>query len=329
MQIINEAASALDDALRGITLTYPQLHQVPGTRAVFDSRFQDDTVPLIGGGGSGHDPAHWGYVGDGMLTAAVMGPMFTPPTAADIVATVKAATKQKRAFFIVKNFQSDVASFGAAASSLRSEGYDIGTCVVADDISVDTGSLIPRRRGVAGTVLVHKILGAAARRGANIAELRMLAAELMPEIKTIGFSFSGARMPGHDDYSFELPPNAVACGVGIHGEPGYRIEPYTSSELLARELLGKIRQSFHWHPGDPLAVFINSLGGTAVMEQMIFASDVQQLLQLEPVAIQWRKVGTFLTSSGMHGLSLSILRLSDPKWLDALQAEVHVAAWMN
>ncbi|WP_125571523.1 DhaKLM operon coactivator DhaQ [Lacticaseibacillus songhuajiangensis] len=329
MQIINEAASALDDAMQGIIMSYPHLRQVPGTRAVYDWRFKDDTVPLIGGGGSGHDPAHWGYVGDGMLTAAVMGPMFIPPTAADIVATVKTVTKQKRAFFIVKNFKADVASFGAAATTLRAEGYDIGTCVVADDISVDTGSLIPRRRGVAGTILVHKILGAAARHGADIPELRMLAAKLAPEIKTIGFSFSGAQMPGHDDYSFDLPANAVAYGVGIHGEPGYRVEPYTSSELLARELLGKIRQSFRWQAGDQLAVFINSLGGTAVMEQMIFASDVQQLLALEPVAVPWRKVGTFLTSSGMHGLSLSILRLSDPEWLEALREDVDVASWVN
>jgi dihydroxyacetone kinase len=327
MQIINETATALDDALHGITATYPYLQQVPGTRAVFDSRFQDETVPLIGGGGSGHDPAHWGFVGAGMLTAAVMGPMFIPPTAADIVATVKAVTKQRRAFFIVKNFAADVAAFATAASTLRAAGYDIGTCVVADDISVDTQSLSLRRRGVAGTILIHKILGAAARHGASIAELRMLAAQLAPEIKTIGFSFSGAQMPGHDDYSFELPPNAVAYGVGIHGEPGYRVEPYTSSELLARELVGKLRQSFRWQRGDQLAVFINSLGGTAVMEQMIFASDVEQLLALEPVSVAWRKVGTFLTSSGMHGLSLSILRLSDPAWAGALREDVDVASW--
>lgn len=329
MQIINEPQNALSQATQGIQWAYPNLTWVPNTFGCYDSNFQDDQIPLIAGGGSGHDPAHWGYVGPGMLTAAIMGTVFQPPTSQEIVKVTKQVTRQRRVFFIVKNFPADVSAFTAAQQQLQKEHWQTGLCIVADDISVDHESLKQRRRGVAGTILVHKILGAAAAQGASIAELTHIAAALVPNIHTIGVAASGARIPGQSTASFNLNPGEIYYGIGIHGEPGYRREPFQSSERLAQELISKLRLNFKWHADDHYAVFVNSLGGTTPMELMVFNNDVHELLTLAALTIDFNKVGTFLTANGMHGLSLTLLSLADPDWLTALNRPVKTPAWPN
>ena len=329
MQIINEPENALNQAIQGIQWAYPNLKWVPQTLGCYDRNFQDDQVPIIAGGGSGHDPAHWGYVGPGMLTAAIMGAVFQPPTPQEIIKVSKAVTRHHRVFFIVKNFPADVAAFTTAQQQLINEHWQVGLCIVADDISVDNASLKQRRRGVAGTILVHKILGAAAAQGASIEALTQLATTLVANIHTIGVAANGARIPGQTAASFTLKPGEIYYGVGIHGEPGYRRESFQSSELLAQELISKLRLNFKWHAGDHYAVFVNSLGGTTPMELMVFNNDVHELLKLAALEIDFNKVGTFLTSNGMHGLSLTLLKLSDPAWLTALQRPVTTAAWPN
>lgn len=329
MQLIDDPARTLDELAAGILWAHPQLGRVPETRGFYLKAQDPQLVPLIGGGGSGHDPAHWGYVGPGMLTAAVMGEMFIPPTAEEIVRVTKQVAVHKEAFFIVKNFAADVGEFNQAKTQLAAEGYAIGMIVVADDISVESTSLVKRKRGVAGTIFVHKILGAAAAEGADLATLTALATKLKTQIKTIGFSLSGSIIPGQEAASFDLPPQTVAYGVGIHGEPGYRTEPFQSAELLARELVAKLKQSFHWQAGDHYAMLVNSLGGTTVMENMVFNADVRELLSLEPLDVAFSRVGPYLTANGMHGLSLTLFHLQDPSWLAALERPVTVAAWHN
>lgn len=329
MQIINEPQNALNQAIQGIQRAYPNLQWVPGTLGCYDRNFRDDQVPLIAGGGSGHDPAHWGYVGTGMLSAAVMGQVFQPPTPQEIIKVTKQVTKNHEAFFIIKNFPADVAAFTTAEVQLTAEGWQVGHCIVADDISVDNASLKQRRRGVAGTVLIHKILGAAVARGTSIAELTDLSASLNDNIHTIGVAASGAQIPGQTATSFSLQPDEIYYGVGIHGEPGYRREPFQSSERLAQELVSKLRLNFRWHAGDHYAVMVNSLGGTTPLELMVFNNDVHELLDLDAVTVDFNKVGTFLTSNGMHGLSLTLLKLAHPSWLPALQKPVTTAAWPN
>lgn len=326
MQLIDSPDRVLDATGAGILWAYPQLARVPNTRGYYLKQRDENLVPLIAGGGSGHDPAHWGYVGAGMLTAAVMGEMFTPPTAAELVAVAKVVATQKRLFFIAKNFVADVASFTQAKATLEADGYTVGMCVVADDISVSP-SLTQRKRGVAGTILVHKILGAAAAAGADVATLSRLAERLLPNVKTIGFSLSGAVVPGQEAQTFTLEKGTVAYGVGIHGEPGYRTERFVSAELLARELTTKLRQAFRWQAGEDYAVLVNSLGGTTVMENFGFNRDVRELLALEPMHVAFNKVGNLLSANGMHGLSLTLLRLADPAWLEALNRPVATPAW--
>lgn len=327
MQILNDSIRALTEMRDGITWAYPTLTAVPGTHGFIDSTFVDTTVPIFSGGGSGHDPAHWGYVGKGMLTGGIMGDFFMPPTAAEIVRVIRTATHQRRAFLIVKNFVQDVKEFTAAAKELRQDGWDIGTAIVRDDVSVTGPDHQQRRRGVAGTILVHKMVGAAAAQGTSVAGLKTLADKLLPELKTIGFSSSGAYIPGHENPSFNLPEDTISYGVGIHGEPGYHEETFRSSELLANELVDKLRINFHWQAGDHFAVLVNSLGGTTTMETLVFANDIRQLLALGNVQVDFVKAGNFLSANGMHGLSLSLLRLADAAWLPLLQAPVQTPSW--
>lgn len=282
MQILNDSIRALTEMRDGITWAYPTLTAVPGTHGFIDSTFVDTTVPIFSGGGSGHDPAHWGYVGKGMLTGGIMGDFFMPPTAAEIV---------------------------------------------RDDVSVTGPDHQQRRRGVAGTILVHKMVGAAAAQGTSVAGLKTLADKLLPKLKTIGFSSSGAYIPGHENPSFNLPEDTISYGVGIHGEPGYHEETFRSSELLANELVDKLRINFHWQAGDHFAVLVNSLGGTTTMETLVFANDIRQLLALGNVQVDFVKAGNFLSANGMHGLSLSLLRLADAAWLPLLQAPVQTPSW--
>ncbi|WP_263848856.1 dihydroxyacetone kinase subunit DhaK [Lacticaseibacillus thailandensis] len=221
----------------------------------------------------------------------------------------------------------DVTQFTAARDELRQAGWHVGMAIVRDDVSVAGTDFQQRRRGVAGTVLVHKIIGAAAAQGMSVDKLQRLADQLLPEIKTIGFSSSGAVIPGHSNPSFKLPENTISYGVGIHGEPGYHEEPFQSSEMLAHELVNKLQINFHWRADDHFAVLVDSLGGTTAMETLVFANDVRQLLSLAGVHVDFAKVGTFLSSNGMHGLSLSLLHLVDPSWLQLLQAPVQTPSW--
>lgn len=327
MNIINQRGTLLTDMMAGIEQAYPQLKRSGHTRGFSDRAFHDQHIALVSGGGSGHEPADWGFVGDGMLTGAIMGEVFTPPTAEEIVAFVNQITGRKQVFFIVKNFAADVASFTVAKQKLTAAGWKVGMCIVADDVSVNNVSLEKRRRGVAGTVLVSKILGEAVRNQATLTELNDLAEQLLPEIKTIGVAFSGSYIPGSAQQTFYLADDEIFYGAGIHGEPGYRKEKFQSSELLADELVKKLKLNFRWQDGEQYAVLLNSLGGITTMESMIFNNDVLQLLGLDDLAIAFDKVGTFMAANGMRGLSLTLLRVRTESWLTALNAPVNTPAW--
>lgn len=318
MRLTNTHDISLENTIQGIKLAYPALKQVSGIFGFIDRNFNDEHIPLVSGGGAGHDPAHWGFVGSGMLSASITGELFEPPTPEEIITVTKKTTKLKKAFYIVKNFPKDVAAFTQAKVTLEDKGWQIGMVIVRDDVSVDS-SFEKRRRGVAGTVLIHKILGYYAQKGSNIDTLEMIGQHLTENLKTIGVAFSGD--------NFNLKDNEIYYGIGIHGEPGYRKEEFKSSELLARELIAKLRLNFQWYKGDTFVVLINSLGGTTPIENLIFNNDVCSLLALDNINIAFDKVGTFLSSYGINGISLSLLKVKDADWLHALQAPVNVPAW--
>ncbi|MBJ8030193.1 DhaKLM operon coactivator DhaQ [Bacillus cereus group sp. N21] len=330
-KIMNDAQNIVQDMLHGFyfehndRISYNREHNIIYQKDLAEIR-QD--VVIISGGGSGHEPADVGYVGKGMLSAAVNGEIFTPPTPEQIVAAVRSVPKDKGVLFIIKNFQADVENFLTAESLVKEEGRLVDHVIVNDDVSIeDDASFNKRRRGVAGTVFVHKILGAAALEGYSLQQLTDISHSVIQNLHTLGVALSPATDPIQGKASFTLQDNEVFYGVGIHGEKGYRKEVLSSSEKLAIELMNKLKSIYRWKKGDKFAILINGLGATPLMEQYIFANDIRRLCELEGLDIRFVKVGTHLTSLDMQGTSLSLLKIEDPLWEKWLKADVEVASW--
>lgn len=328
MKLYNTKETILDDTKRGIALVAPHLKEVGHGVGYLNKKFNDQTIPVISGGGAGHEPSDFGFVGENLLTACVTGQLFTPPTADEIVAVTKEVTQQKKAFFIVKNFPEDVAAFEKAFEMLSNEGWQIASCLVADDISVDNKSLKKYRRGLAGTVLVEKIIGTLAQRGASLESLEKVGKELCKQIFTIGLAFSDSILTKSHAKDLTLGKDDIYYGVGIHGEAGYRKETWKPSELMAREIVNKMRLNFKKYKKEGVALLVNNLGKLSPMEELIFTADVSELLELEGLRVDFIKTGSFMTSHDMSGVSVSLLLLQE-EWLDCLQAPSTAYSWPN
>ncbi|HEP1805320.1 TPA: DhaKLM operon coactivator DhaQ [Streptococcus suis] len=326
--IRNRQATIIEDYLDGFCRTNPKVKKVKGLPIVLQKVQDDHLVPIISGGGSGHEPAHIGFVGKGMLTAAVYGEIFTPPTAEEVLAAIRAVDKGKGVFLIVKNFEADLASFGKAIEMARKEGIEVKYIVSHDDISVDTkDNFRMRHRGLAGTILLHKVLGAAAQAGYDLVDLEQLGLSLATEIATIGFATKSACLPDASQPLFDLADGEISYGIGIHGEEGYRTVTYESSEQLANEIVNKLKLKFRWKEGEEYVLLVNNLGKLSELEQGIFLNDLYQFLELEGLKLPYIKTGKFMTSLDMEGISVTLCRIKDPVWLDFLQAPTEAAAW--
>lgn len=327
-KIINQAEHVVDDMLKGLAFMHQDLvERLEGYDVIVRKARQEGQVGLISGGGSGHEPSHAGFVGEGMLAAAVCGAVFTSPTPDQILAAIKAADTGSGVFMVIKNYSGDIMNFEMAQELAEMEGIEVASVVVDDDIAVENSLYTQGRRGVAGTILVHKILGQAAAAGHSLAAIKELADRLVPQIKTIGLALSGATVPEVGTPGFVLAEDEFEYGVGIHGEPGYRKEKLQPSYKLAEELVDKLAESFEMAAGQRYGVLINGLGATPLMEQYVFANDVAQLLTAKGVHVDYTKIGNYMTSIDMAGLSLTLIHLTEDEWLDALKAPVQVAAW--
>lgn len=330
-KIINDAQHVVRDMLAGFCfehkerIIYETEHDIVYRRDLKEMR---EDVVIISGGGSGHEPAHYGYVGKGMLSITVNGQIFTPPTTEQIVAAIRMVDKNKSVLLIIKNFKADLDSFLMAESIAKKEGWTVDHVIVSDDVSIeDDDSFNKRKRGVAGTVFVHKILGAAAREGYSLNQLTEIGQSVVSHLHTLGVAFSPVNHPDQERSSFILQDNEVFYGIGIHGEIGYRKEVFHSSEILAIELMNKLKSIYRWKKGEQFAILVNGLGATPLMEQYIFTNDIRRLCELEDLDIRFVKVGNHLTSLDMKGISLSLLKINDPDWEKWLKAEVEVANW--
>ena len=328
MKLYNSEKNILNDTQRGIALLLPHLKSIAGTRGYVDRNFTDSYIPIISGSGAGHEPSDWGFVGTGILTASVTGELFIPPTAEEIVKVARKVTNKKRAFFIIKNFPADVANFTNAIEFLKTDDWEIESCIVNDDISVDTNSLKQYRRGLAGTILLEKILGALTKQNASLTELKMASTNILLELKTIGIAFNDSILSPKKHGPLALGQDDIYYGIGIHGEPGYRKEHWKTSELTAREIINKMRINFNWHKNEQFALLVNNLGKITKMEEMIFTADIIELLELEGIKISFCKVGTFMSSHDMSGVSVTLLRLNQ-HWKDLLEAPASTYSWTN
>lgn len=328
-KIINNPDQVVDEMLDGLVFAYDSLvERIPETMVVHRKTKKSNKVGLVSGGGSGHEPSHAGFVGKGMLSAAVAGQMFTSPTPDQVLEGIKAGDEGKGVFLVIKNYTGDVMNFEMAQEMAELEDIEIETIVVDDDVAVEDSTFTAGKRGIAGTVLVHKILGAAAEDGKSLQEIKDIADKLMPNIKSIGVALSPATNPEVGSPGFEIEDDEIEFGVGIHGEPGYRREKLQPSKDLAKELVDKLKIEFEWSEGDEYAVLVNGMGATPLMEQFVFMNDVKELLvDEEGLSLSFRKVGDYMTSIDMEGLSLTLVKLENAAWLDYLEAPEETISW--
>lgn len=327
-KIINKPENVVTEMLDGLAYVHSDLvHRVDGFDIIVRNEQVAGQVGLISGGGSGHEPAHAGFVGDGMLSAAIAGAVFTSPTPDQILEAIKEADQGAGVFMVVKNYSGDIMNFEMAQELAEMEGIEVASVVVDDDIAVENSLYTQGRRGVAGTIFVHKILGHAAREGKSLAEIKDLADKIVPNIHTIGLALSGATVPEVGKPGFVLAEDEIEYGIGIHGEPGYRKESMQPSRQLAEELTGKLLEAFEAKSGERYALLINGMGATPLMEQYVFANDVASILGDAGLDVVYRKLGNYMTSIDMAGLSLTLMKIEDEAWLEALESPVKTIAW--
>ncbi|HGC6685504.1 TPA: dihydroxyacetone kinase subunit DhaK [Streptococcus agalactiae] len=327
-KILNQPTDVVTEMLDGLAYVHNDLvHRVEGFDIIARNEEKSGKVALISGGGSGHEPSHAGFVGEGMLSAAVCGAVFTSPTPDQVLEAIKEADEGAGVFMVIKNYSGDIMNFEMAQDMAEMEGIDVASVGVDDDIAVEDSLYTQGKRGVAGTILVHKILGHAARHGKSLQEIKAIADELVPNIHTVGLALSGATVPEVGKPGFVLAEDEIEFGIGIHGEPGYRKEKMQPSKALATELVDKLIESFDAKSGEKYGVLINGMGATPLMEQYVFANDVAKLLEDKGIEVNYKKLGNYMTSIDMAGLSLTLIKLENQEWLEALNSDVTTIAW--
>ncbi|KAK7270669.1 hypothetical protein RJT34_25991 [Clitoria ternatea] len=335
-KLINDPNDVVTDFIEGIVETYPGLQYLDGfplVKVVLHadvSRGTYDKVAVISGGGSGHEPAHAGFVGEGMLTAAICGDIFASPPVDSILAGIRAVTGSKGCLLIVKNYTGDRLNFGLAAEQAKSEGYKVETVIVGDDCALPPPRGIAGRRGLAGTVLVHKVAGAAAAAGLSLADVAAEAKHASEMVGTMGVALTVCTLPGQVT-SDRLGPGKMELGLGIHGEPGAAVADFQPVDVVVSHILQEILSpETNYVPitrGERVVLMINGLGGTPVMELMIAAGKAVPKLQLEHgLAVDRVYTGSFMTSLDMAGFSISIMK-ADPSILQRLDAVTKAPYW--
>ncbi len=329
-KLINKPERVVEEMLDGLLALYPGIARLAGHKVLVAADAEERRerqVALISGGGSGHEPAHAGYIGAGMLSAAVAGEIFTSPSAASVLAAIRAVTGRLGALLIVKNYTGDRLNFGLAAEMARAEGLLISTVIVADDVALAGTDEHAGRRGIAGTVLVHKIAGAAAAEEKDLPQVASIAQAAAENIGTMGVALSAGTSPVASAPAFTLD-REVELGLGIHGEPGVRRIPIRPADELVNELLQKITSELRLRQGERIAALINNLGATTAMEMAIVGRKTLSALEARGLEVERLYAGTFVSSLDMAGISISLLRVDDERlrWLDA---STSAPAWPN
>ncbi len=330
-KLINQPAHVVEDMLDGLLRMHAGWAKLSGQNVLLRSDSDDvreQQVALISGGGSGHEPAHAGYVGAGMLSAAVAGEVFTSPATNSVFAAIQAVAGQPGVLLIVKNYTGDRLNFGMAAEMARAQGFNVEMAVVADDVALAESEENAGRRGLAGTVFVHKIAGAAAREGKSLSQVAAVARAAAHDVATMGVSLSAGTAPGAVKPSFTLGDLEMELGLGIHGEPGVRRISLENADELANRLVSQIAPAHQLKLGERIAVLINNLGATTPMELAIFGGAALRILESRGLLIERVYAGTFLSSLDTAGVSLSVLRVDDER-LRLLDAPTSAPAWPN
>lgn len=311
-KIIDDPATVVADSLAGLAAAHADLVRVeyePNIVVRADSPARG--VSVISGGGSGHEPLHVGFVGPGMLHAAVPGAVFTSPTPDAVQAAISATTGDAGALLVVKNYTGDVLNFETAAELASAEGLDVRTVVIDDDVAVADSTFTAGRRGVGGTVLLEKIAGAAAERGDDLDTVESVARNVVEQVRSIGVALTAPTVPHVGEPSFELGENEVEFGIGIHGEPGRERIPVEPASALVERMVAAVADDLSLQRGDDVLLFTNSMGGSPLLEVYLAHGIAERLLADRGVNVVRRLVGPYITSLEMQGISLTVLRLDE------------------
>jgi dihydroxyacetone kinase-like protein len=326
-KIINDPSTVLIDSLHGMAVAHPDLLRIstdPAVVARADGPVAGK-VGLVSGGGAGHEPLHGGFVGPGMLDAAAPGAVFTSPTPDGIMAAIKEADGGAGVLLIIKNYTGDVLNFETAAELAEAEGIPVRSVVIDDDVAVKDSTYTAGRRGVGGTVLLEKLVGAAAQGGADLDTVAALAKRVVANVRSMGLALTAPTVPHVGKASFDLADDEIEVGIGIHGEPGRERVKLEPADALVARLVEPVLSDLPFADGDRVLLFTNSMGGTPLIELYLAHGIAERLFAERGVTVVRRLVGPYITSLEMQGMSITALKLDD-ELIELWDAPVHTAA---
>jgi dihydroxyacetone kinase-like protein len=325
-KLINAPEAVVDEALAGMVAAHADLLKViePNVIVRADAP-RSGKVGIISGGGSGHEPMHGGFVGMGMLDAACPGAVFTSPVPDQMLAATKAVDGGAGVLHIVKNYTGDVMNFELAAELAQAEGIEVTSVVIADDVAVQDSLYTAGRRGVGGTVLAEKIVGAAAEEGQDLAAVTALCQRVQDNVRSMGMALTSCTVPAAGKPTFEIGDDEMEIGIGIHGEPGRERRKLGSADEITEALMTPILDDGGFGSGDRVLAFVNGMGGTPLLELYVVYNKVASMCRDRGVTIARNLVGSYITSLEMAGCSITLLKLDD-EMLRLWDAPVHTAA---
>lgn len=311
-KIINTPELVEQQMIDGLIKAYPdQLTRLEDEFVILRKQKKIGKVALISGGGSGHEPAHGGYVGYGMLDGAVAGPVFTSPSVDPIFKGIKAVDGGAGVLMVIKNYTGDVMNFELAGDQAsEEEGIQVAKVIVCDDVAVENSTWTTGRRGVAGTVFVHKIAGALAETGASLDAVQKMGQRVADNVRTMGMAIKPCTVPAAGVPGFQLEEDEIEIGIGIHGEPGVKKGSWEPADQVTDQILEKILADIDYS-GSEVAVMVNGCGGTPIMELYIVNNHVNDVLKEKGIKVYRTYVGNYMTSLEMEGFSVSLLKLDE------------------
>lgn len=320
-KIINNPEDTVDQMLDGLVkANKDKIIRIEDTNVIARKDTPvEGKVGLISGGGSGHEPAHAGFVGRGMLDCAVAGDVFTSPTPDQVLEAIKKADSGKGVFMVIKNYQGDVMNFEMAKEMAEMEDIEVEYVIVNDDIVVENKE---DRRGVAGTIFVHKTLGAMAENGASLAEIKEAADKIIKDIISIGMATKPCTNPSDGKESFELAENELEMGIGIHGEEGIQKEEMKSADKIVKEMVDRLLEEVKDLDSE-YALLINGMGATPEMELYVISNSLHDYLEEKKVKVVRSYIGNFMTSMDMAGFSITLYKVDEDR-LKLLDQEVDI-----
>ncbi|WP_138007360.1 dihydroxyacetone kinase subunit DhaK [Halalkalirubrum salinum] len=312
-KLINNPENVVDEMLEGMLAAYPdRLRRLDGTDVLVRADGPvDGKVGLVSGGGSGHEPTHAGYIGDGMLDGAAAGQVFTSPTADQLSEMIQACDAGEGVLNIVKNYEGDVMNFETAAEMADMEGIEVEQVVVNDDVAVEDSLYTSGRRGVCGTILVHKAAGAKAAAGGDLSEVKAVAEKVIDNVGTMGTALTSCVTPDKGEPTFDLGEDEIELGIGIHGEPGTERVDVMSADEITEELTQNVLEDLALDEGQEVMTIVNGMGGTPLMELFVVNRKLQEIIGDHGLETWDSWVGDYMTSLDMMGCSITVCAVDE------------------